>query len=60
MFTASSVNWLNSRIFFPLFLVGLAEVVFGELGEGKGKMGIYIKESFKLEKTLKFPINVLT
>lgn len=35
-------------------------MVFGELVEGKGKKGICIKESFKLEKILKFPINVLT
>lgn len=35
-------------------------VVFGELGEGKGKREIYVKGSFKLEKRLKFPINVLT
>jgi len=35
-------------------------VVFGELGEGKDKKGVYVKKSFKLEKLLKFPKNVLT
>lgn len=35
-------------------------MVFGELGEGKDKKGIYMKESFKLKKVSTFPINVLT
>lgn len=34
-------------------------MVFGELGEGKGKKWIYIKQSFKFEKIVTF-VNVLT
>lgn len=34
-------------------------MVFGELGEGKDKKGIYMTEGFKLKKVSTFPINVL-
>ena len=51
------IKWLD---FFPLLLLGVMVVVFGELGEGKDKKGVYVKKSFKLEKLLKFPKNVLT
>lgn len=46
--------------FLSPFTCGVTVVVFGELEEGKGKRGIYMKESFKLKKLPTFPVNVLT